>query len=1192
MALRIESGAEPIPGYKLIERLGGGGFGEVWRAEAPGGLHKAIKFVYGDLSGASENGMRAEQELKALSRVKTVRHPYILSLERYDIIDGRLLIVMELADRNLWDRFKECRAQGLPGIPREELLRYMEESAEALDLMNQDYQLQHLDIKPQNLFLIHQHIKVADFGLVKDLEGSQASITGGVTPVYAAPETFDGTVSRYSDQYSLAIVYQELLTSQRPFQGANVRQLILQHLQGVPKLQSLPPAEQPIIQRALSKQPDERFPSCRSLVAALRAASEPPSPGPSPAHSSPINHHQAPLSQPPTQPALLGGSGAWPVLTPPPHTGALVAPVKGAQAETGSSQGITQVIRAPGPTVQKAEPGSKAPPEVSGPGSLFPTLVIGLGQIGLSVLQSLRDHIQTTIAPMARIPSFRMLLIDTDPEIMRTATRGKLEAALTPNEVLLIPLNRPAWYLKPRDGRPPLAKWLNPRMLYRIPRSQVTTGVRALGRLAFLDNYRPIVRRLQMELDTILEPAALQAAARQSEVGLRTNRPRVYLITALGGGTGSGMFLDVAYTLRTLLRQMGYDPVDVVGLLLLPPVDKTRSRGMTLGNVYAALAELTYYAAPGTSFHAQYHEREAPIQDDGPPFSRSLFLQLPDETDEIGTQEMVELSAQFLARDLASPLGRSVDLARAGLPSAPWESRGLYFSAFGLYQLTWPRHALLSAIARQLCQQLVQLWMTKDAKPLEALLREHVQNWWQTHELSADAFIRRIHEEVTAGLGQSADSLFEEILEPFRTSANGPASRGSARDGRPVSAEQIAKALAALEEPLGTPSEEATLDDTGKLVRLIRGIGERLSNEWSQKLAELPASLIEEPGYRLAGAEEAIRQAGDRLEQALQHHEPLACELTRKAGSAFRRVQGLLEATRAGKQRPTQLEVGQGLLEYAKNRFQSLILNRLIAAFVGLRGHLSDEVREVNFCRLRLGELLRMLEQVPPGAASSRPSWAGARESGLGQKFFQHGCRSVEEAVQQFLQEITLDHLHELDGKMEEMLKSQFTALINVCLTNANILKNVELALLETAREYAAAYLPNASMGELFYQRYPQEGEALAEIGTWFDEAAPDLAADERSPRQSPAVGELCVLATPTDEASLHFRESVRQALPNTEVIMTDSTEDIIFYRERINLAVEELEQFGPVAREAYVQMATSDNFTPHSRIDVNFRVE
>src|SRR5262249_1266634 len=235
---------------------------------------KAIKFVYGDLHATNEDGQRAVQELKALSRVKTVRHPYILSLERYDVIDNQLIIVMELADRNLWDRFRECRAQGLPGIPPDELLGYMAEAAEALDLMNIEYQLQHLDIKPQNLFLVYNHAKVADFGLVKDLEGMMASVTGGVTPVYAAPETFDGWVSRFCDQYSLAIVYQELLTGQRPFSGSNVRQLVLQHLQGTPNLASLPPCDRDPIGQALSKKPDSRFPRCSDLVKALRGSTE------------------------------------------------------------------------------------------------------------------------------------------------------------------------------------------------------------------------------------------------------------------------------------------------------------------------------------------------------------------------------------------------------------------------------------------------------------------------------------------------------------------------------------------------------------------------------------------------------------------------------------------------------------------------------------------------------------------------------------------------------------------------------------------------------------------------------------------------------------------------------------------------------------------------------------------------------
>src|SRR4051794_16230742 len=113
MALRIETQSEVIPGYRLLDRLGGGGFGEVWKATAPGGLMKAIKIVHGDLGGGTQ---RADQELKALQRIKEVRHPYLLSIEGIYDVEDRLLIVTELADCNLWDRFQECRLRRLAGI--------------------------------------------------------------------------------------------------------------------------------------------------------------------------------------------------------------------------------------------------------------------------------------------------------------------------------------------------------------------------------------------------------------------------------------------------------------------------------------------------------------------------------------------------------------------------------------------------------------------------------------------------------------------------------------------------------------------------------------------------------------------------------------------------------------------------------------------------------------------------------------------------------------------------------------------------------------------------------------------------------------------------------------------------------------------------------------------------------------------
>ena len=95
-------------------------------------------------------------------------------------------------------------------------------------------------------------------------------------PLYAAPELFLGNLSLHCDQYSLAIVYQELLTGALPFHGKNLRQLLLQHTQENPDLQPLPSHDRAIVARALSKNPEHRFATCLDFVRALKADLSPP----------------------------------------------------------------------------------------------------------------------------------------------------------------------------------------------------------------------------------------------------------------------------------------------------------------------------------------------------------------------------------------------------------------------------------------------------------------------------------------------------------------------------------------------------------------------------------------------------------------------------------------------------------------------------------------------------------------------------------------------------------------------------------------------------------------------------------------------------------------------------------------------------------------------------------------------------
>ncbi len=258
---------EPIPGYITKELLGAGGYGEVWKCLAPGGLFKAVKFIYADA-----NSKRATTELRSLNRIKEVRHPFLLSIERIEVIDENVVIVTELADQSLKRQFQKQRAKGQSGLPREELLGYLRDTADALDYIYDNYSLQHLDIKPENLLLVGDRAKVADFGLIKNLYDRMSFTVEGLTPTYAPPELFEGKPNRNSDQYSLAVVFVEMLTGDLPFEGTTPAQFAAQHLHMAPTLSGLPANDQPIIARALSKNPAQRFANCRALVEALVAA--------------------------------------------------------------------------------------------------------------------------------------------------------------------------------------------------------------------------------------------------------------------------------------------------------------------------------------------------------------------------------------------------------------------------------------------------------------------------------------------------------------------------------------------------------------------------------------------------------------------------------------------------------------------------------------------------------------------------------------------------------------------------------------------------------------------------------------------------------------------------------------------------------------------------------------------------------
>jgi len=256
-------------GYELTKYLGGGGFGKVWRAKAPGGVEVAIKLIDRSLE---EN--ESHRELQALELTKQLRHPFLVQTHSYYALTDQIIIDMELCDCSLRDRLRTCRSQGLKGIPPKELLGYFREAAEAFDFLHLQ-NVQHRDVKPDNILLQQGHAKVADFGLAR-LQVLEKSIvdSGSGTPPYTAPEVWMGHIKpgSDSDQYSLAVTYAELRMDRRLYQGTGMAELMIAHVQGTPDLSPLPESEQQALLRALAKDPAKRYPTCREFVNALQTA--------------------------------------------------------------------------------------------------------------------------------------------------------------------------------------------------------------------------------------------------------------------------------------------------------------------------------------------------------------------------------------------------------------------------------------------------------------------------------------------------------------------------------------------------------------------------------------------------------------------------------------------------------------------------------------------------------------------------------------------------------------------------------------------------------------------------------------------------------------------------------------------------------------------------------------------------------
>jgi serine/threonine protein kinase len=1228
MSFLREPEAEPIPGYRLLEPLGSGGFGEVWKCEAPGGLFKAIKFVFGNLHSLDMDGARAEQEQKALNRLikAQVRHPFILTTELVKEIDGELVIVMELADKNLHDAFVECQTSGLVGIPHHDLLRYLRDAAEALDHMNEKHNLQHLDIKPRNLFLVSDRVKVADFGLVKHLEGKSGSgLLGGVTPLYAAPETFTSKISPHSDQYSLAIVYQELLTGQRPFNGKNARMLAQQHLQEEPELRSLPEAERPVVSRALAKDPTKRFPNCMAFVRALYNS------------RAPVTSHSIDTGAGPKRPKTVADT------------------MENIQLEE-APEGLEGVVWKSLPEFDVGEESGEPADHVSQlgitvaqpqTGALRPTLLLGIGSLGRRALLELRCRCLDRFGELDKVPLFRFLYVDCDPESVRAATRASEnvsptaveggmssaavgEVAFQPHEVYHLPLQPVGHYRRRQLDQ--LQDWLPREKLYALPRSLKTQGSRALGRLAFTDNYLRIVARLRKAIQDCSHPDAIYQSVSQTGLALRDNVPRVYIVAAASGG-GSGYLVDLGYALRRLLHQLRHNQARVSLFLLCGAPDDPATPRPELANLHATLTEINHFSDASIRFSAQYGSDGPQIKDEGPPFDCTYLVPLANRTPQ-ARQEAIAKLGSYLFHELTTPLGPRLDDLRVPVEGAvrPYhETAGLTpFRSFGTYAVWFPRGLLLRLAARSACARLLEEWSATeesrspmpDARFPDAICPPQ-SSLPQPPEVEAacaraladpalapEALRQRLEELAGPALEAQPTEVLNRLLSQLEEQSwqsGGPDDIGNwARQAVSRVREWLGPGLGAT--PSNSPGRETGEWRKSRLSRGLENGVTQLTEDWDKRLLAVAAQLLDNPGPRVAAAELALGRFLEFAEEQIAQGNERVKALGQRVNQAQGQLQRALDQCAAGasafsffggRSRRNLRVFLDHLAAFARQCLVEDLTNGVQHFFIRLAGQLRDRLRDLSFCRQRLrhlqsvleksGELFDELSDAPTTALGADPSlsssplpstetlWEALRQSPTTRVVLPDGEVDLERAASRFLISLNPEQWTQLDQALQDRALTPGGGLHHLLLSGRDLVQKLMGPLLDQAATCLGEHLPITDVAQVLLAT----SEGSAQVQDYFARAVPLVAAREGTD------GQHAFLLVAASDSGKAYGDEARRLVGQMHLVRVPGQAALLFCREQGYLRLEDLQRLLAPCRRAYEEANVTPLSSPHARCDI-----
>jgi serine/threonine protein kinase len=254
-----------LKGYKMEKRISSGEIASVFLTREKGSDREVVLKVLREVPDAGGGDIAFQRFLREFDLIGKISHPNVVQIYDLGIADDHAYIAMEFCSRG---SLKRKIKQGIDPEIAEEIMRQI---ADALGCIHSVGVL-HRDLKPTNvLFREDDSLALIDFGLASQAH-LNAELTGAGeifgTPYYMSPEQGHGEeLDERSDIYSLGIVFYEMLTGEKPYQGSTAMAVILKHARdAIPRLPAELSSYQPAIDKMMAKQPQHRFQSVEELL--------------------------------------------------------------------------------------------------------------------------------------------------------------------------------------------------------------------------------------------------------------------------------------------------------------------------------------------------------------------------------------------------------------------------------------------------------------------------------------------------------------------------------------------------------------------------------------------------------------------------------------------------------------------------------------------------------------------------------------------------------------------------------------------------------------------------------------------------------------------------------------------------------------------------------------------------------------